>query len=110
MKNISTYENDIIKHLKRNRNKRDVIIANIPHVAASGMSRHIKLATIYKGEFVNITWLAAKLLNKKLNKNDALTISGCGMDMIFHTIDCLYSALGFEHGYKLNAVQNYKRF
>ena len=107
---LSEWERDIVRFLKRNKGKRDLFIATIPHVSSSGMYRHIKLAIIYKGEFTNITFLAAKILGKKLTKKDAIGVGGCGMDMIFHTLEHLCYALGAKHGWQCDAAQHYRYF
>lgn len=107
---LTDYQKDIIAFLKRNKNKRDLFIATIPHVATSGMSRDIKLAVFYKGEFTNITWLVAKIMGKKLSKREAINIGGCGMDMIFATLENFYSCLGVKQPWKYSAIQHYKYF
>lgn len=107
---LTEWEKSIVSHLKRNRNKRDLFIATIPHVSSSGMSRQIKFAIIYKGEFLNITYLCSKILGKKLTRKDAISVSGYGMDMIFATLDHLYSGLGEKSPWKCAAVQHYKYF
>jgi len=110
MTNLTDYEKKIVTHIKRNRDKGDLFIANIPHVSASGMSRHIKFAIIYKGKFLNVTYLIAKILGKKLNRNDVITVQGCGMDMIFATLESLYASLGYDRAYELRSVGVYRTF
>lgn len=107
---FTAWEKDILAHIKKNAKKHNYFIATIPSVSRSGMSRTMKFAIIYKGEFTNITYLMAKVLGKNLNRHDAISVSGCGMDMVFHTLDCIHAALGFKQAWKNAAVQHYKLF
>lgn len=107
---LSEWEKGVVNHMRRNKGKRDLFIATVVNVSSSGMYRHIKLALIYKGQFVNVTYLAAKLMGKNLTKKDALGVGGCGMDMIFHTLQSLYYAIGVKEGWKYDAVQHYRYF
>ena len=70
-------------------------------VSASGMSRTISLKVVDKGEIIDVTYLASKILSDKLvesNGHRALRVTGAGMDMGFHIVYNLSSALfaGFE--------------
>lgn len=74
-----------IKAIKEGR-----VICSIPSVSRSGMSRQIKFLECSKGKtqynYYNF-WLLFKLLGftEARGNRDAFTISGCGMDMVFHT-------------------------
>ena len=78
------------------------------HTSSSGMSRDISLVYIKNGEPYHINYSASKALGDRLvsrNGNDAIRVSGCGMDMGFHLVYSLSSVLfaGQERaGYVLN--------
>lgn len=81
----------------------DTIYSVIDQVSSSGMSRHIQLFCIRiskesgKPYIQRITYSAAVLLDyKQLNApghQDCIRISGCGMDMAWHTVSQLSYAL-----------------
>jgi hypothetical protein len=65
----------------------DEIYAKVTHVARSGMSRSIELYRVVDGEIRNISWEVSRLLGERIDPNHGgLRVSGCGMDMCFHTI------------------------
>tara|TARA_R110000822_G_scaffold302960_1_gene427480 strand:+ start:182 stop:610 length:429 start_codon:yes stop_codon:yes gene_type:complete len=112
MKNLSTIENNIAKTLKLcnvqkygssevdqfvqsakryiKAIKQGRVICNIESVSASGMSRVLKFnecnGSIKSGfRFLNF-WKLFKDLGFAENKNSqGFRVSGCGMDMVFHT-------------------------
>ena len=52
---------------------------------------------IEDGDLRNITHVIAQALGKKLNDQEwSFRVSGCGMDMIAHTLDHFASKLGFK--------------
>jgi hypothetical protein len=70
------------------------------HVSRSGLLREISLFVIHKGAPISITWHAARVLRWSVNDGRAywaLRVSGCGMDMGFHTVNSLSYAV---HGMK----------
>lgn len=78
---------DYIKAVKEGR-----MLCIIPKVSASGMSRQIKFHsfepnTSGNGGYYRQYYALFQALGYKAVKGnrDAFTISGCGMDMIFHT-------------------------
>lgn len=79
------------------------------HVSASGMSRDISLIYIKGGAIHNITYSAALALGWPISEksgNRAIKVSGCGMDMGFHTVYTLSrvlyrDAVEGDAGYKL---------
>lgn len=82
------------KWLKRD----DRIYTVLRHRAASGMTRYIDLYYIKDNVPHRITWHAAKVLGwTYCTKREALKVGGCGMDMGFHAVYCLASAL-FREG------------
>jgi hypothetical protein len=65
-------------------------------VSASGMTRHISLKIVHRGELIDITYLASRVMGDKLsdrNGFNTLKVSGCGMDMGFHLTYNLSSIL-----------------
>jgi hypothetical protein len=68
---------------------------NLKQVASSGMSRVISLHFVDKqGGIRNISHLAHRILAWRYNdRHEGLSVSGCGMDMGFHTVYELSSAL-----------------
>lgn len=67
--------------------------ARVCQVSASGMSRHITLWVPYIDHtgtvrIENLTYLLHHFCGYRWNKDtNAVIVGGCGMDMIFHTID-----------------------
>src|SRR4051794_37155071 len=77
-----------------------VVYCNLRHVSRSGMMREISLHVVHKGALVSLSWDAARVLGWRINNGRshwALRVSGCGMDMGFHTVNALSYAL---HGHK----------
>ena len=65
-------------------------------VSSSGMSRHISLKIAHKGEIIDITYLAARVMGDKLSEklgHNTIRVNGCGMDMGFHLTYGLSSIL-----------------
>jgi hypothetical protein len=65
-------------------------------VSASGMSRHISLKIVHKGELIDITYLTARVLGDKVSDKfgfNTIRVNGCGMDMGFHLTYNLSSVL-----------------
>lgn len=62
------------------------VYTSCDHVSASGMTRHISLYLVHKGEIVNITRRAAVITGWKQSDKGGLIVGGCGMDMGFHTV------------------------
>lgn len=90
------YENAIryIKAIRENR-----VICSIGRVSKSGMSRTIKFMECQMGEkranWYNFHVLFLALGYKEARSDrDYFTISGCGMDMIFHTNYSIIHRLG----------------
>ena len=112
MKNLSNIENNIAKNLKLSNVqkygsseidqftesakryikaiKQGRVICNIESVSSSGMSRNLKFmecnGTIKKGfYFANFFKLFKDLGYTNAKNSNAFRVSGCGMDMVFHT-------------------------
>ena len=65
-------------------------------VSSSGMSRQISLKISHKGEIIDITYLAARIMGDKLSEklgHNTIRVNGCGMDMGFHLVYGLSSIL-----------------
>jgi hypothetical protein len=65
-------------------------------VSASGMTRHISLKTIHRGELIDITYLASRVMGDKLSErlgHNTIRVNGCGMDMGWHLVYNLSSIL-----------------
>lgn len=74
------------------------IYAIVRGVARSGMSRRLSFFMVEDGALINITQVIAQCLGYTLNEREwSFRVSGCGMDMIAHTLDCFASKLGFEN-------------
>ena len=74
------------------------IYAKVVRVSASGMSRHIRLYFLKDGEIVDISYWSAKALEwryKGDGYNEGIIVSGCGMDMMLHTVCSLSYAMGY---------------
>jgi hypothetical protein len=70
------------------------IYAQVLTVARSGMSRTIALYIVHKGELVNLNGtLYARVYGDRVREDDAVSISGCGMDMLFEATYRLYRFL-----------------
>lgn len=73
------------------------IYAIVRGVSRSGMSRRLSFFMIMDGELRNITHVVAQCIGHTLNEHElSFRVSGCGMDMIAHTLECLASKLGFK--------------
>lgn len=76
----------------------DRVYTVLRHVSASGMSRRISLVVATtdqegKPAVTSIDWLAARLLSYRQHDRGGLIVGGCGMDMGFHVVYALGSAL-----------------
>jgi hypothetical protein len=85
------------QHIKYTYNAiiKGAIIADVVSVSKSGISRRIKFYYIKDNKIVRATNAINFLLNKgyKYIHNEGLRVSGCGMDMIFHT---LYNCIEYK--------------
>lgn len=76
----------IVKAIKEGR-----VVCSIGSVSSSGMSRTIKFVVCmkhkdsYRYSYRNFYAFFSALGYRKSNNRDYFRISGCGMDMIFHT-------------------------
>lgn len=91
------------KEIMRHEAKRDLLAALkagdtvytvLRGVSRSGMSRHIDLYVIGEDRRPwRISGLVRRVLDMRTNKQGALKIKGCGMDMGFHVVNSLSMAL-----------------
>lgn len=82
------------------------IVATVKSVSQSGMSRKIKFAAIVNNMLRPITHHICGLYGNKMTEDDCIRVRGCGMNMIFHTLDYVAARLTEEgypckyHGYE----------
>lgn len=62
------------------------IYTKLNHVSQSGMFRVISLYVMVDNEPINISYIAAPLLEGWSDKHNGCKASGCGMDMGFHLV------------------------
>ena len=87
------------------------IFAIVRHVSSSGMTRYIdfrEVATDASGRinFYNFTYFLESIRFKYSDKYYGHKVEGCGMDMIFHTLN--YIAGTLKH-YGFDVPENYSR-
>lgn len=71
--------------------KNGKIYAQVLTVSRSGMSRTISLHIVHKGEIIDLnSTLYARVYGDQIRSNGAVSISGCGMDMLFEATYRLY--------------------
>jgi hypothetical protein len=85
---IDGFISDVKRYIKAIKEGR--MLCSIPHVSSSGMSRTIKFNECAKGKThynYQQFWTLFKTLGYTESRVDnyGFTISGCGMDMVFHT-------------------------
>lgn len=65
-------------------------------VSSSGMTRHISLKIVHRGELIDITYLAARVMGDKVSErlgHNTIRVNGTGMDMGFNLTYNLSSIL-----------------
>ena len=97
---------EVIRVLKRNRDKQNYIIVSGQVLPA----RTIKIGIVYKGQFVDITHDVAQITDGELTPNSGLRVASYGGDAVFRILLNLYNALGYKQPHHLNAVQWYNKF
>lgn len=84
---LEQFFNDCERYVKAIKEGR--VICNIESVSKSGMSRTIKFLECAKGNnrynYLNFYSFFKSLGYSEVNRSHYFRISGCGMDMIFHT-------------------------
>lgn len=79
---VSMFISDVQTYIKAIKQRRMFCI--IDSVSSSGMSRNIHFHSFEK-KYYRQYWTLFKVLGYTETKNNSFRISGCGMDMIFHT-------------------------
>ena len=80
----------------------DTLYTIVKHVSSSKMLRVIRVIQINGNEPFYISYRAAQALGWPYDEDkEGIRVSGCGMDMGFHTVYELSGAL-FKDGYALN--------
>lgn len=73
----------------------------VTHVARSGMSRRIQVYAIKDNQPINVSAYVGRVIGERVNRDElSLCVSGCGMDMCFHTVYNLGRAL-YPDGFKV---------
>ena len=110
--NLEGFQLGLLEFIDENKDTSNLFIVNVVSVARSGASRKMKFGMYKDGEFFNITRLIAKVINGKTDDNNALTVSGGGMDMVFATlVDFLETVTGEQHkGGSYRASSSYVNF
>lgn len=76
----------------------DTVYTILRNVSRSGMSREIGVVLLRDGTDLHPNWSVARVLGERLGKRDGIIVGGCGMDMGFHLVYSLSSAM-FPKGY-----------
>ena len=95
----ATTRETAIDHLRRVLQPGQTVYTILRHVSRSGMSRDISLVIVQDGKLTDITAWAGEVLGYRRTDRHgswALRVGGCGMDMGFHTVYSLASALWHE--------------
>jgi len=71
-------------------------------VSVSGMSRLLRIYVLQGDDLLSVTYSVSAVLDWRWADGD-LRVTGCGMDMHWHTVDCLSRAL-FGEGDKLRCT------
>jgi hypothetical protein len=93
-------EQDILKAVERDGDAGEIIseavtvYAVIRSVAASGMSRVIDFYVMVNNQPQCISFNVGVVLGWKMHKDRGIIVSGCGMDMVYHTVDSVWRSLG----------------
>lgn len=97
---------DKIKTLLKYRGKR--VVVNIKSVSRSGMTRKMDFYVLYKNDLVRINGAIEDIAGYKLDKNGAVIVGGCGMDMVFSVLSNFNYAISTKINKKM--TKNYSTF
>ena len=75
----------------------DTVYGIVRKVSSSGMSRDIDLYIIKDNELVYLTGYTHVILDYPMSKDRGMKVRGCGMDMVFHCVSSLCSAVGIDY-------------
>lgn len=83
-----------LQHLHNYLKPGDTVYGILRQVSSSGMSRRISFyAMTPDGPQMLDGWIAALGIGKRSRTHDGITVGGCGMDMGFHVVYSLASAM-----------------
>jgi hypothetical protein len=86
--------NEARKHLTEILKPSDQIYCSLVSVSSSGMSRKIKLLIARNNKIINLSWWAARAMERKFDdKSDSIKVNGYGMDMGFELVYSLACTL-----------------
>ena len=89
-----------VKKLRELLKPGDTVYTVLRHVSRSGMTRVIDLYVFKDNEPLRLSWSAAEVLGWGYDtKYEGVKVGGCGMDMGFHLVYSLSSALYRGVGY-----------
>ena len=80
------------------------VYAIVRKVSASGMKRTIDFYLIVNGELQCITYNVATVLGLSLDKDRGLIRNGCGMDMVWDTVHCVWQSLKLTDSLKFQTT------
>lgn len=75
-----------LKFLRKYLSPGTDVYTNIIHTSESGLMRHIQVLIPHEKEIVDLSYHAAMVLGWGMGKRGGVKVSGCGMDMGFHTV------------------------
>lgn len=78
------------------------VYAVIRKVSASGMKRTIDFYLCINGDMQCITYNVATVLGLSLDKDRGLIRNGCGMDMVWDTVQCVWQSLKLSDSLKFH--------
>ena len=104
-KNLSSYEADTIKWIRKTRPK---IYTLINHVSQSGMLRIIDVFALRNNNKIWLSPLIEKMTSyNRDNTRDGLRVGGCGMDMGFAVVYA-FSKACFPTGFKYRINEHHR--
>ena len=80
------------------------VYAVIRKVSASGMKRTIDFYVCINGDMQCITYNVATVLGLSLDKDRGLIRNGCGMDMVWDTVHCVWDSLKLTDSLKFHTA------
>lgn len=80
------------------------VYAVIRKVSASGMKRTIDFYLCINGDMQCITYNVATVLRLSLDKDRGLIRNGCGMDMVWDTVHCVWESLKLTDSLKFHTT------
>jgi len=84
--------------------KQVTVYAVVRKVSASGMKRTIDFYVCINGDLQCITYNVATVLGLSLDKDRGLIRNGCGMDMVWDTVHCVWESLKLTDSLKFQTT------